>query len=326
MPEARALGTAFELGLIDYLSENQQSTIEELQKRFEIDGQGLHLLVNLLLANGVIEERNGEIRLSRQFEETLAYEDLLRAKLEFANLAAADFTDLFTTLIRDPGRFGRHARIFQLFNYRRCFDYSPENYEFTKRWMRITTALTRYEAQVCMTCHDFSGHERMLDIGGNSGEFALQVCRKYPGISATVFDLPLVCQIGEENVDSQPEGRRITFIRGNAFVDEFPTGFDLITFKSMLHDWPEKETKELIFKATRSLKPGGTLLIFERGPIELGKTIPPYSMVPFLLFFRSFRSPHIYETQLKELDFRDINVQRIELETPFFLVTGTKGT
>jgi len=323
--DARALGTAFELGLIDYLMENQHSTFDDLKRRFECDNQGLQLLLNLLMANRVIEDCNGEIKLSQQFIKALPYCDLLKAKLEFANFVAPDFTDLFTVLIKSPDRFGHNARVFDLFDYNRCFDHSPENYELTKRWVRITTSLTRYEAQVCMTYHDFGPYQRILDIGGNSGEFVLQICKKYPRIFATVFDLPLVCDIGREHVGSEPEAEKITFIKGTALGDVLPDGFDLITFKSMLHDWPEKEAKELILRASQSLAPGGTLLIFERGPFEFGETTLPYSIIPFLLFFRSFRPPLIYEDQLKELGFHDIKVQRVDLEMTFFLVTAIKG-
>jgi SAM-dependent methyltransferase len=175
-----------------------------------------------------------------------------------------------------------------------------------------------------MKYHDFGRYPRILDIGGNSGEFALQICRRYPRVSATVFDLPLVCDIGLEHIRSEAEADRISFVKGNALTDPLPEGFDLISFKSMLHDWPEKEAKQFILKASQSLEPGGTLLIFERGPLEVRQRTLPYSMIPFLLFFRSFRSPMIYEEQLKDLDFQNIRVEKIDLETPFYLVTARK--
>src|ERR1051326_4168968 len=131
----------------------------------------------------------------------------------------------------------------------RCFDRSSESYEMTRRWMRFTTALTRYEARVCVKRYDFGRHRRMLDVGGNSGEFLLQVCRAHSELSATVFDLPLVCDIGQEHVSSHPESSRINFRRGNALVDALPGGIDLVSFKSMLHDWPENEARRLMQRA-----------------------------------------------------------------------------
>jgi SAM-dependent methyltransferase len=175
-----------------------------------------------------------------------------------------------------------------------------------------------------MAYHDFSRYGKMLDIGGNSGEFALQVCRQNPLIKTMVFDLPVVCDIGREYMDTQTEGQRVNFIKGNAFSDPLPGGFDMISFKSMLHDWPEHEAKQLIKKAGQALEPGGRLLIFERGPVDASKVKWPYGDLPFLLFFRSFREPGIYEEQLGNMGFKDIKVQKIDLEMTFFLVTAKK--
>ena len=47
-------------------------------------------------------------------------------------------------------------------------------------------------------------------------------------------------------------------------------------------------------------------------------------MIPMLLFFRSFREPSVYVRWLGELGFEDVHVREIELEMPFFIVTGRK--
>ena len=323
---AQALATAFELRLIDYLSENQHSTFDTLKGQLKSDDRGLRLLIDLLLVNNVVEESNCEIKLTGQFTKALQYRDLLETKLEFANISVYDVINHFSLLITSPDEFARKAGTFKLFSYDRCLEYSAENYECTKRWMRITTSLTKYEAHVCMKYHDFSQYGRMLDIGGNSGEFVLQICRKFPKIYATVFDLPLVCDVGQEHILHEAEVDRISFVKGNALEADLPAGFDIITFKSILHDWPEKEAKQFIVGASKSLKSGGTLLIFERGPLEIGETTLPYSTIPFMFFSHAFRLPGIYSEQLKELGFLNVTVQRIELEMPFFLVSAVKGT
>ena len=323
--EARSLATAIEVGLIDHLLGNVPSTAEEIEKRCNLDAPGASLLLGLLRLNNVAEEHGGRFMLTPAFTKALRYRDLLEAKLEFAHLVLADFTDLFTALVADPGRFMRSSRTFDLFSYGRAFESGPENYALTKRWVRFTTALTRYEAAPCIGHYDFAPHRRMLDIGGNSGEFALQVCRKYPRLGASVLDLPLVCDIGREHLAHEPEAERITFIKGNAFTDLLPPGFDLISFKSMLHDWPEKDALALMGKAALALEAGGTLLIFERGRIDAPTQTPPYSAIPILLFFRYFRDPTFYEKHLSGLGLHDIRVKEIKLDTPFHLVTAKKG-
>jgi SAM-dependent methyltransferase len=322
--DARALKTAFELGLIDRLLEHRRGSVEALGRAMGVDQAGLRFLLGLLAANGVTEERGGDVRLQARFAQALRYRDLLETKLDFAGFTLNDFADHFTSLVKDPGRFMGQARLFELFDYRRCLEPSMENYERTRAWMRVTSTLTRYEALGCMRLHDFGGYRRMLDVGGNSGEFILQLCRQHPQLRGTVLDLPLVCEIGMEHVLGEPEQPRISFIKGDVRQDALPGGYDLIAFKSMLHDWPQAEAERILAKAAAALAPGGTLLIFERAPLEARGATPPFSMLPILLFFRSYRPPSAYVKPLQGLGLRNIEQRSIELDTTFSLVAGRK--
>lgn len=322
--KAQVLKSAFETGVIDYLEQNQPCTLDSLTQKLRCDRMGIALLLDFLKVNGVIEADNGQIKLTSQFAIALQYRDLLQVKLDFANLIAPDFANYFTLLLENPRQFMERSRLFDLFGYHRCFEPTPENYELTKRWLRITTTLTKYEAQVCLQYHDFSQYKQMLDIGGNSGEFVLQICKQHPKLQATVIDLPLVCALGQAHVAQQPEANRINFIKGNALVDSLPSEVNLITFKSILHDWPEEATEKFIINASKSLAPGGTLLIFERAEIELTNQPLPYSLLPMLLLFRYFRSPLVYQKQLASQGFENITIQSINLEMPFFLIIAKK--
>jgi ubiquinone/menaquinone biosynthesis C-methylase UbiE len=325
---ARALASAFELGLIDHLLAHQPCTESDLAGRAKLDARGLGLLLGLLRANRVVERDAAGVRLSPPFGAALRYRDLLEAKLDFAAIAAPDFLESFTTLLADPKRFQGVARIFELFSYQRCYDPTPENYANTARWMRITTALTKYEAGACLSRHDFSAYRRMLDVGGNSGEFALQACRRHAALRATVLDLPLVCDLGARHLGKEPESGRIDFVKVDREVRPFPGGYDLVTFKSMLHDWPEAEMRGFLARAHEALAPGGTVLIFERCSFEAGEAgrgVPlPYGALPIALFFRSYRERDAYAAPLAEAGFRDVRIETFELDLPFVLVTARK--
>lgn len=324
MVGARALSSAFELGLVDRLLAPQPCTLRDLGLHARLDERGARLLVSMLRAHGVVEGEGDAVRLTGPFAAALEYRDLMEAKLDFAALVAPDFLDLFTTLLADPGRFFGQARLFELFSYDRCFDATPENRANTARWMRFTTALTRYEADACFDAHDFSGYRRMLDIGGNSGEFALRACRRHAGLRATVHDLPLVCDIGEQYVAREPEAARIGFSRVAREGGPFPAGHDLVTFKSMLHDWPDEAMRAFLAQAYEALAPGGTVLIYERGPVEIQETQLAYGQVPLMLFFRSYRTGADYAGPLRQAGFRDIATQTVDLDMPFMLVTARK--
>jgi SAM-dependent methyltransferase len=324
---ARALASAFETRLIDDLLQHQPCAAADVSARLRLEPRGLALLLSMLRANGVVDEAGGAFRLSNAFALALAYRDLIEAKLQFCRLVAPDFFELFTVLLTAPEAFFERARLFKLFSYERCFDPTPENLEMTSRWVGITTALTRHESPVLLRHHDFSPFRHMLDIGGNSGELALQVCRRNPDIEATVCDLPLVCDIGAAHVGAEPEAGRIAFLKSGPEAGALPGGFDLVTFKSMLHDWPDAHADVFLERARAALEPGGRLLIFERGafdPAGLGASQLPYSLIPVVLFFRSYRTPDEYTRRLERLGFRDIRVETIMLEMPFILVTAVK--
>ena len=321
---ARALKTAFELGVIDHLMTQHPATLAELGKTARADATGLSFLLDLLTGANVIENRNGGYSLSAPFRIAMRYRDLLETKLDFAGFLAADYLELFTGLVADPPGFMRKARLFQLFDYKRGLEPSVENYESTRAWMRLTTTLTRYEARACIKAFDFSAARNMLDIGGNSGEFVLQICKKHPQLRAAVMDLPLVCDIGQEHVLPEPERDRIAFLKGDIRQEVPARGFDLISFKSMLHDWPEDAAKTFMARAAESLEPGGTMLIFERAPLDVTARVPPFSSLPTMLFFRSYRAPAIYAGQLLALGFTDVQIREVPLEVPFFLATGKK--
>src|SRR6188474_612925 len=81
MVGARALASAFELGVIDAL---------------------LALLRGMLGANQVVEAQGGQYALAAGFRTALVYRDLMVEKLAFANLVAPDFTELLSVLLADP--------------------------------------------------------------------------------------------------------------------------------------------------------------------------------------------------------------------------------
>jgi SAM-dependent methyltransferase len=325
MVDARALKTAFELGLVDRLLEQRSGSVEALGRALGVDAPGLRLVLDLLGTSGVVEERGGDVRLGKRFLDALRYRDLLETKLDFAGFSMNDFADLFTALVKEPRGFTARARMFQLFDYRRCLEASRENYAQVRAWMRVTSTLTRYEASACLELHDFSGHRRALDVGGNSGEFLLQLCRRHPQLAGTVFDLPLVCEIGMEHLLAEPEASRIGFIKGDVRTDPLPSGYDLISFKSMLHDWPPEDAERFLAKAVQALSPGGTLLIFERSPLQLREATPPFSLIPTLLFFRSYRAPAQYAAWLEALGMRELVLREVQLDTAFFVLSAKKG-
>ncbi len=174
---------------------------------------------------------------------------------------------------------------------------------------------------------DLARRASFLDIGGNSGEFALQACRRYPSIEATVVDLPVVCALGRDHIAAvarPEEASRIRFCPADFRHDPLPAAADVVSFKSVLHDWQDADAERLLERARAVVRPGGRMLIFERGPIEIGTSRLPYSMAPNLVFLKFLRPPDLYLKTLARLGFSVIEHRRIMLEMEFNLIVARR--
>jgi methylase of polypeptide subunit release factors len=47
---------------------------------------------------------------------------------------------------------------------------------------------------------DFSKYQKLVDVGGGSGVYAIKIAQANPGISAMIVDLPSVCQVANEYI------------------------------------------------------------------------------------------------------------------------------
>jgi O-methyltransferase domain len=321
---ARTLQAAFEIGLIDALLKSDSICVTALLNDERCDHFGRQFLIQTLVNSQVLQTTGTAVGLTEQFRFALQFRDLMETKLQFAQLVANDFFEQLPQLMRSSDDFMATSRLFELFDYGRCQQVTPQSCLQAARWMQLTTMLTRYEAPVCSRHFDFQPHRAMLDLGGNSGEFAVQVCRHAPSITATVADLPAVCEVGKRHVSETPEAPRIAFHSLNFMDDALPDGFDLITCKSVLHDWPEEQVEIILNKSLAALPAGGTFLLFERMRWDFAATPLSYGHLPVMLFFRSYRQPGYYVELMNRLGFADVVHTAIQLEVPFMLVSGKK--
>jgi SAM-dependent methyltransferase len=323
--DARAIKSAIELGILDKLFADQAISLSSLAAERRISPAGLRLLADLLEANNVITRTGDLIALTPGFRAALQFRDLLESRIAFSDLVWPDVHTLFTALLTDLPQFMTRSKVFELFRYDRCIDVTSENLAATAVWTRFTTCLTKYEAAAVLDEIDIAPVRDFIDLGGNTGEFALQACRRNAKLEATVVDLPVVCALGRNHIAAAAdaaEAARIRFLPCDMRRDELPAAADLVSFKSVLHDWPDADAENLLTRARALVRPGGRIIIFERAPIELRGRRLPYSMAPDLVFLHFLRPADLYLRKLAELGFAAIEHRRIELDTGFHLIVA----
>jgi len=323
--DARAIRSAFETGVMDALVAHGPLSVSALAAKSRMDSVGFRLLTGLLEVNGVVRRERDQVALTPAFMAALRFRDLLETRIDFADLVWPDIHALFTPLLADLPQFMARSKVFELFRYDRCMNVTPENLESTSAWVRLTTCLTKYESAAVLGAIDLGSARSLVDIGGNSGELALRICRRYLRIEATVVDLPVVCALGRSHIAATAcpeEAARIRFFPADFRRDPLPAAADVVSFKSVLHDWPDADAELILERARALVRPGGRMLIFERGPIEIGNGRLPYSMAPNLVFLKFLRAPDLYLKKLAQLGFTAIELSRIDLEMGFNLIVA----
>ncbi len=333
--QLQLLHSGFTTGLFNAL-EKLASSEQQLLLQCDTDQQGLRFLLSSLIHHRIIEVQNENTdtnlapatsrlyQFTPSFRLAYSYRDLLKAKIEFSNFLAPDLLLHMDSFLRDEHQFMSESRLFELFDYHRALELSDDNYHFTKRWMDLTTALTRYEAGVCIAEHNFRDYQQLMDIGGNSGEFVRQICAAQPHIHATVVDLPVVCEVGKDHLQTTPQAKSVEFYPANALIDALPGHQCAITFKSILHDWPTDACERFIAQASKALKKGGDLIIFERSSLDLQRHPMTYGTLSTAMFYRSYRQAEDYIPLLKAAGLAVIETKKLTLETDFHLICARK--
>jgi SAM-dependent methyltransferase len=325
--DARAIKSAIELGILDLLQANDEVLIQTLGASLKINAVGLSLLLEMLEANGVVSRRAEAVALTTHFRAALRFRDLLETRIAFADLVWPDIHTLFTALITDLPQFMARSKVFDLFRYDRCMEMTPENLKAASAWTRFTTVLTKYEAAPVLDLLDLAPAKTFIDMGGNTGEFARQICSRNPQINGVVVDLPVVCALGREHIarsGTASDAARLSFFSTDMRTGALPQAADLVSFKSVLHDWPDAEAGLLMDRAAGLVKPGGLFMIFERAPIAMHGKRVPYVMAADLVFLHFLRPADLYLRKLQQLGFVLLDHRMIELDIGFHFILAQR--
>ncbi|WP_433529979.1 methyltransferase [Micromonospora sp. CA-263727] len=121
-----------------------------------------------------------------------------------------------------------------------------------------------FTARALGEAYDFGAHRRLLDVGGGAGAFPIELCRLYPELRATVFDLPHVATKAEEKIAAVGLTDRIATASGNFLTDPaLPAGHDVILLSMILHDWDETQNRAILARCHAALPSGGAIVISE---------------------------------------------------------------
>jgi len=107
--------------------------------------------------------------------------------------------------------------------------------------------------------------KRLLDVGGNTGRWALQCLRHNPDVRLTIADLPRQLDFARATMDQHGLTARVNFF-GVDMLDEtqaLPPGHDVIWMSQFLDCFSEAQIVSILRRAATALGDHGTLHILE---------------------------------------------------------------
>ncbi|MBK8595042.1 MAG: methyltransferase domain-containing protein [Holophagales bacterium] len=108
------------------------------------------------------------------------------------------------------------------------------------------------------------GARSMLDLGGSHGLFSGALCDRHPGLHAEILDLPEAVEQAAPMLAREGRGDRVRLRAGDARTDDLGVeSFDLVFVSNLLHHFEASESRDVIRRAARALRPGGILVIQE---------------------------------------------------------------
>lgn len=121
------------------------------------------------------------------------------------------------------------------------------------------------------------GAKRLLDVGGGHAIYSVELCRKYPGLTAIVFDFPQPLVTGHQTIASSGLGDRITAQEGNFMTDDLGSDYDAVLLFNIVHGFQPAGNLELFKRVRAVLNPGGQVFIAEqttdKAPLPLASTV-----------------------------------------------------
>lgn len=240
------------------LAQSGPSTAAELAEQRGLDSDTTERLLLVLTAAGLLKRRDGRYALD---PAVAPYLDPQSAHYlggfitHMVEVAASQLARVEQCLLQ--GKDGAEAGLPA--PYERFYQDENSTGEFVAAMWSLSYGVSRELAALA----DLADYKTLIDVGGANGPFAVAALQEYPGLTATVFDLPPVEPHLRQTARGHGLEDRLTFAGGDFFADDLPPG-DVIALGYVMSNWPDPQCQQILDNAYRSCAPQGKVLVMDR--------------------------------------------------------------
>ncbi|MEU4194611.1 methyltransferase [Kribbella sp. NPDC026611] len=245
----QAIHVAARLGISDVLADGPRS-VAELAAATKTDAQALTRLMHALTVLGLYS-------VSADRYENTELGAALRSEAPRSLAGWARFIGRGShwqayTGLEDSIRTGTTA--FPAMHGEPVWEYRAKRPEEQAAFDAAMTSASDGLAEAVVTAYDFGRFATVVDIGGGHGRLLNAILTRYPAVNGVLFDQP--------DVVAGAGTGRFEVVGGN-FFESVPVG-DALVLKSVIHDWADAESIDILRVCRRSLPADGRLLLVEQ--------------------------------------------------------------
>ena len=132
---------------------------------------------------------------------------------------------------------------------------------------------SRMQGLLVLEAYDFTGVQRLCDVGGGTGAILADVLATYPRMHGVLFDRPELESEARGLLARRGVADRADYVGGDFFAD-VPADCDLYTLYAIIHDWDDASCVRILGTIARVMPPHGKVLVIEAPlPTDAGASL-----------------------------------------------------
>ncbi|MBA3567179.1 MAG: methyltransferase [Actinobacteria bacterium] len=252
----QALSVIAKLGVADVLTSTPMD-VSEIARRVSAHEPSLYRLLRFLATEGVFAEVE-----PRRFTETALSNGLRTdAPVTARWLAIMLGSEQYRSWGDALHSFMTGEPAFDQVYGSGFFDYLAEHPDASGTFDRAMAAGSQGRVADLLS-YDWTGIERVADIGGGNGAALGVVLASNPHLRGVLFDLPTVVVAADEVLRDAGVLDRCDIVGGDFFTDSLPPA-DVYVLSQILHDWNDERASAILRNCRRTLADDGRLLLVE---------------------------------------------------------------
>jgi len=212
------LETALKLNIFDFLK--KPASIEELAKHTGVEVELLEKLCNVLVAIGLLKERNS------------SYENTIIANTYLVSNSPYTIKHLLSSYVQSlRSKWSRLSEAILNAPLKNVDKSSPEEFTLAMAESAMCGELQK-TLDILKRVEDFKKASKLLDLGGGHGLYAIAFARAFPNLHVYILDFPHVIEIAKKITSKYIERyklqERVHFIAADFTKDNIGSNYDII--------------------------------------------------------------------------------------------------